>query len=438
MTAGRPARRRARFALAALVLLAAGACDDARRAIGRGFAGGTPHERYAGALEMAGLARTALGRQWNAAADSALRAPAPITLPFRESGYFAATEARAVAYRFPVRRGEHVVILVTSTSADSAHRLFRDLYLVAGSAPPRAVAWGDEATGTMEWDANADGALVLRLQPELLRGVRYTLLVRTTGALAFPVAGHDDRAVQSRFGAERDGGQRLHEGVDIFAPAGTPVLAAAPGVVTSLGNTTLGGLVVWQWDARHGQSLYYAHLSRQVAHEGQRVEIGDTLGLVGNTGNARTTPSHLHFGIYRRGTGAIDPYPWVRTPHAPPPPVRADLAPLGELRRTRVGLPDESVGTLLAARDRRYVVRLADGRLAELPPESLAPLGGLARVASGPALLRESPSVAAPPVAQLARGARATRLGRAGDFCLVELMAGPRGWLPCAETAGTR
>ncbi|MGY8915482.1 MAG: peptidoglycan DD-metalloendopeptidase family protein, partial [Flavobacteriales bacterium] len=57
---------------------------------------------------------------------------------------------------------------------------------------------------------------------------------------------------------------------------------------------------------------YYAHLDSIIARDGQRVKRGDTLGLVGNTGNARTTPPHLHFGIYGRGTGAINPLSFLK------------------------------------------------------------------------------------------------------------------------------
>jgi hypothetical protein len=56
--------------------------------------------------------------------------------------------------------------------------------------------------------------------------------------------------------------------------------------------------------------LYYAHLDSQIAHEGQVVRVGDTLGLMGNTGNAQNTPTHLHFGIYTNG-GAINPLPFI-------------------------------------------------------------------------------------------------------------------------------
>ena len=58
-------------------------------------------------------------------------------------------------------------------------------------------------------------------------------------------------------------------------------------------------------------SLYYAHLDSQLVSAGARVVVGDTLGLVGNTGNAITTAPHLHFGIYARGSGAVNPLPFI-------------------------------------------------------------------------------------------------------------------------------
>jgi murein DD-endopeptidase MepM/ murein hydrolase activator NlpD len=134
---------------------------------------------------------------------------------------------------------------------------------------------------------------------------------RTTAALSFPVAGRNRAAVQSYFRDPRDGGRREHHGVDIFAPRDTPVLAASSGLVSSVATTPVGGHVVWVWDPRRGQSHYYAHLSRQTVHTGQPVTAGDVIGYVGNTGNARTTPPHLHFGIYARGDGPIDPLPFV-------------------------------------------------------------------------------------------------------------------------------
>ena len=132
-----------------------------------------------------------------------------------------------------------------------------------------------------------------------------------TAALTFPVRGRGPSAVKSVFGDARDGGRRDHHGIDIFAPRHTPVLAASAGLVTWVGTNRLGGNVVWVWNAARRQSHYYAHLSRQAVNVGQHVSAGDVVGYVGNSGNAQTTPPHLHFGIYSRGEGPIDPLPYV-------------------------------------------------------------------------------------------------------------------------------
>lgn len=73
---------------------------------------------------------------------------------------------------------------------------------------------------------------------------------------------------------------------------------------------------MWQRSGIFGNALYYAHLDSIIATAGQRVKIGDTLGLVGN---ARTTPPHLHFGIYQRGRGAVNPLPYIFEGIAPFP-----------------------------------------------------------------------------------------------------------------------
>ena len=107
-------------------------------------------------------------------------------------------------------------------------------------------------------------------------------------ARAFPVAGRDEQAAQSFWGATRDAGRRSHQGVDIFAPRGTPVVAATAGVVTRVGQNALGGNVIFLVESGRRWAFYYAHLDRQLVAEGTRVAAGDTLGLVGNTGNARS------------------------------------------------------------------------------------------------------------------------------------------------------
>lgn len=316
----------------------------------------TAHGRYAKALTDAGLAESALGKEWLSASDSALRAPLDISLPFEESGFYSRAEARAVAYRVRLRGGERLALTVRSEGLPA--ELFVDLFEVqtgsgdstmsfehrvsaepAPAAADSVIARDTSASESdstsretalaLRFEAERDGIFVVRFQPELLRDGRYVLAMRSEPILAFPVQGKDSRAVQSAFGADREAGRRLHKGIDIFAPRGTPALAAIDGVVRSISPNNLGGNVVWLSDARHGQSLYYAHLDRHVVVAGQSVRVGDTLGFVGNTGNARTTPPHLHFGIYRRGQGAVDPLPWVRRTAATPPRLTADTARLG-------------------------------------------------------------------------------------------------------------
>jgi murein DD-endopeptidase MepM/ murein hydrolase activator NlpD len=108
------------------------------------------------------------------------------------------------------------------------------------------------------------------------------------------------------FGASRDSGQRHHQGVDIFVKRLTPVLAVAAGRAMPR-QDALGGNVVWL--NTPGTSYYYAHLDRVAVRDQQVVKAGDVLGYVGNTGNARNMPSHLHFGVYRWGREPIDPLP---------------------------------------------------------------------------------------------------------------------------------
>jgi murein DD-endopeptidase MepM/ murein hydrolase activator NlpD len=138
--------------------------------------------------------------------------------------------------------------------------------------------------------------------------------------LAVPVAGVTREDVHTSWGAPRSG-HRKHEGVDIFARRGTPVVAAAPGEVVRIGQNRLGGNVVWV--AGGGARLYYyAHLDRfrSDLRVGQQVHAGETLGHVGTTGNARGTPPHLHFGVYPASTGfrAVDPVPLLRRKKSTP------------------------------------------------------------------------------------------------------------------------
>jgi hypothetical protein len=141
-------------------------------------------------------------------------------------------------------------------------------------------------------------------------------------SLVFPVSGKKS-AIGSFWGDVRDGGQRKHEGIDIFARKGTPVLAVTSGIIVSKATTPRGGKVVWLQSSTHTFQAYYAHLDEQYVRAGQWVQKGEVIGTVGNTGNARTTPAHLHFGIYT-WSGAVNPLPYVR--HASKISLPADVS----------------------------------------------------------------------------------------------------------------
>lgn len=396
-----------RFITAALyagVILSAVSCDIGPR--GRADLD-TAHATYARALRDAGLAETVMGRDWLTAADSVLRSPLEITVPYREDGAFSRGEARAVGYRLRVPAGRVVTAVVVVSGRPM--QLFVDLFEPSTDSVPtfihRRTGLVDSTSRidssdarpflrtyahTISFEAREPTTLILRLQPELLRDGRYQVEVSSEPILGFPVSGGSNRSVQSFYGADRDGGRREHHGIDIFAPRGTPVIAAVNGVVRSLAPNTLGGTVVWLFDAQRSLMLYHAHLDRHVMREGQAVRIGDTLGFVGNTGNAKTTAPHLHFGIYQRPRGAIDPWPWVQRAENAAPLVVADTALLGsDARAKRSGivvrgaarggadvLRTLSRGTrvqIKGASATWYRVELEDGVAGYLPAQSVSP-----------------------------------------------------------------
>jgi murein DD-endopeptidase MepM/ murein hydrolase activator NlpD len=135
----------------------------------------------------------------------------------------------------------------------------------------------------------------------------------TAGGYVFPVYGPS--SFIDTFGAPRgDVSGGWHHGDDIFSPLGAPLLACASGTVFSVGYNRVGGNRLWIRDEQ-GNEFYYAHLSAfsPLAHNGAHVEAGDVIGFVGNTGDAETTPYHLHFEIHPVGLlafgydGAVDP-----------------------------------------------------------------------------------------------------------------------------------
>ncbi|MDB5036387.1 MAG: peptidase [Chlorobi bacterium] len=154
--------------------------------------------------------------------------------------------------------------------------------------------------------------LLAVLAPETRALPRYIALLcrRAPDALPVPVRGVRPSQLADTWGAPRSGGRR-HEGIDIFARRNTPVLSATDGVISERGIDGLGGryvMVIGSGGYRH----YYAHLERWGAPGiGDWVRAGDLIGYVGDSGNAKGTPTHLHYGIYTFIGGAIDPFPFL-------------------------------------------------------------------------------------------------------------------------------
>ena len=139
--------------------------------------------------------------------------------------------------------------------------------------------------------------------------------------LAMPLENVSKRAIADTWQAPR-GTDRHHEGQDIFAPRGTPILSATRGIIYNIGENNLGGQTV-SVIGSGGRTYYYAHLD-SYAHGiqvGDRVTTRTVLGYVGTTGNAQGTPPHLHFGVYT-STGAINPLPLLIDRTAPVPTTR--------------------------------------------------------------------------------------------------------------------
>ncbi|PKV62872.1 peptidoglycan DD-metalloendopeptidase family protein [Pontibacter ramchanderi] len=434
--------------LFALILTGCGSRETLRGV----FKKETPYEAYATSLKTAKLDETAIGQDWLAAGQLALQRPIPVTLPFKETGYFPADNPRALGYRLEAKRGEQLVVSL-EMKARQTIQVFIDLF-EAGTDPatPKRVASADTAATTLTYVVDEDMAHLLRIQPELLRGGTYTITIEAQPTLAFPIPGKSSRHIASIWGDPRDAGARSHEGIDIFAPRGTPVVASADGVVSRVSETPRGGKVIWLSDLNRGHNLYYAHLDQQLVTAGQRVSLGDTLGLVGNTGNAKGTGPHLHFGIYRYGRGATNPYPYVHQSAAPIPAIKVDASHIGNWVRVSskmanvrmapsakaalyTSLPKNTPLQVTGAANNWYRVRLADQTEAYIISslvEGIAKPIAVKKLTLGRPLLDEAHPEAGQ-IDSLRAGAAILVVAVNGNFELVRQPDGRLGWVQSAD-----
>ena len=137
--------------------------------------------------------------------------------------------------------------------------------------------------------------------------------------LVIPVQGVKAGQLMDTFTQAREGGLRVHDAIDIMAPRGTPVLAAAAGTVEKFHLSAAGGLTIYLRCDDRRFIHYYAHLDQYAPGlvEGQRVAQGQMIGAVGITGNADPNGPHLHFAVqlttaeakWYQPSLALNPYP---------------------------------------------------------------------------------------------------------------------------------
>lgn len=405
------------------------------------FEARSDHEAYYYSLAKAGLTETALARDWMLIAKRVLRHPVQTESPLEEIFYLDPTRADAVAYRFPAKRGHKVQIDVDMLE-ETDGRLFVDLYRTNAVGEALHVATASDAH-TIAFEPRRDAHYVLRIQSELLRGGSYKVRVLKVPAFDFPVAGSATKDIGSFFGDPRDGGRRKHHGVDIFAPKGTPILAPTSGYIRFTGERGLGGRVVWMHDEQRDQSLYFAHLDEILTRRHTFVRAGDTLGTVGNTGNARRTPPHLHFGIYKNGP--IDPYYFVAEADREPEPVEVGVDLLSAAMRTRKSVPmrqqfggnakttlqRHQLVTVRGARGNALRVELPDGRSGYISMSAIEDVDEALTVRTLPvsAPLRAIPDAERTPINTLQPGARVDVLAHDGSFQYVRSGVGQTGWI---------
>ncbi|MBR0551457.1 M23 family metallopeptidase [Stakelama marina] len=171
-------------------------------------------------------------------------------------------------------------------------------------APTEAATPASERLMTFGTPDRVDQPATLAAKPDLL---------------TVPVADVSRSALKPNFGDPRGEGGRTHEGLDIMAPQGAPVVAAAPGTIEKLYfSEGGGGITIYERSSDGKTTYYYAHLDRYAPglHEGQKVKAGEWIASVGDSGNAGVGNYHLHFAVSRMGPKdgwwqgtPVDPYP---------------------------------------------------------------------------------------------------------------------------------
>ena len=235
----------------------------------------------------------------------------------------------AMFRRIAVRSAEGVTRV--QQSADLTRSDVRQVQVVASGAQASAAAWDEQADqleSALEQAqrdvrnaeqqvasareearrrAAAEAAAEAARQAAAAAGPAYTNTVPPPAVAGKTCPVGTPNGFIDSWGFPRSGG-RTHEGVDMFAPYGTPLYAVADGYIYRSYTNPLGGLAINLIDEA-GNMYYYAHMSATYVVSGQEVRMGDVIGAVGTSGNAAGTPPHVHWQ-YHPGNGApINPFP---------------------------------------------------------------------------------------------------------------------------------
>jgi len=401
----------------------------------------SPHDSYYSALLRENLKATA--ERWRMEAEESLVAPLRISLPYSERSLLDADHLQPITFAFDLKMDELIQVNIFP-SINTRAEVFVDVFYVKNAATePMRIGSMAAKEQQLKIAAEHTGQYLVRVQPSHVAQGLIDIAITSPLRYGFPVDTGRENAVQSLFGGDRDGGARRHEGIDIFAPRGTPVIAAEAGYVTRVGDTPRGGKNVWvRGDQR---SFYYAHLDSIAVSSGDRVMRGDVLGTVGNTGNAVTTSPHLHFGIYKFAQGAVDPLPLVgrkKSVNTYTPPM-VELAPrwlsiktekanlrsgpslkttaVASLMRAELVQVDSVAGDWLRVTTGNGTKGFIARRLTEAPSESTLML-------TENYVAFSLPDDTAPVVGNFSASDKLPTLGRFGSFAWVKMPGGVYAW----------
>jgi peptidoglycan LD-endopeptidase LytH len=362
------------FSASILLLILSVSCKQEK--VSKEFKPTNAHEFYLYSLKQANLQNSVLYKRFVQASKDALTKALLIPIPYSEIFYIDHTNPDAYGYRFALKKGQKLKVKAELFTNDSIS-LFIDVFRIKDTANTSwyKVSSSSEDSLYLEFVVRRNAEYILRIQPELLCDVQCKVEIEIESSMLFPVLGQNKNSIQSFFGDPRDGGRRDHHGVDIFAARFTDVITSADGYITRTGNSKIGGRHVWTYYPSLGINCYYAHLETIDIKGRQKVKAGTKIGTVGNSGNAKYTPPHLHFGIYQSGLGPTDPYYFIATDNLKSGKIAERLEMYGNWAKTNSGkallysnnhvfeLPSNSSLNICAINSTKFRVKLPDGRI---------------------------------------------------------------------------